>query len=228
MHKIDVEHTQARLAQYEALNKTHIAQQQQQREQESARQQQVDEAARQERLLRAQKIKEEQALEQKEREAEEKAIMAELEKGRNIDEVMAEREKRRKERQAASQQRASEEQHRQRLFEAHLQEPAPTSRAKLSAAELEYAHKETGSDFSGPFATIDDGAAFVEARPAPASMGGLGASGAIGYVDPWLRSEYMSKTAVAQYRAGGYDWQNQVWMRGLLTLSDGLLLRPIP
>ena len=42
VHKIDVEHTLARLAHYEALNKAHIAQHQQQREQESAQQDEAD------------------------------------------------------------------------------------------------------------------------------------------------------------------------------------------
>ena len=102
VHKIDLEHTQTKLAQYEALNKSFIAQQQQQREQESIRQQQLDEASRQERMLRAQKVKEEQELEQREREAEEKAIVTELEKGRSIDDVMQEHEKRRQDRLAAS------------------------------------------------------------------------------------------------------------------------------
>jgi len=137
VHKIDLEHTQTKLAQYEALNKSFIAQQQQQREQESIRQQQLDEASRQERMLRAQKVKEEQELEQREREAEEKAIVTELEKGRSIDDVMQEHEKRRQDRLAASKKRAMEERQRQKLFEERLHEAPVSARPKMSAAELE-------------------------------------------------------------------------------------------
>ena len=32
--------------------------------------------------------------------------------------------------------------------------------------------------------------------------------------------------AAAQYRAGGYDWQRQVWQRALGAACDALALRP--
>ena len=69
VHKIDVEHTLARLAHYEALNKAHIAQHQQQREQESAQQDEADAVARHERMRRAQQVREEQEREQHEQDA---------------------------------------------------------------------------------------------------------------------------------------------------------------
>lgn len=226
VHKIDLEHTQTKLAQYEALNKSFIAQQQQQREQESIRQQQLDEASRQERMLRAQKVKEEQELEQREREAEEKAIVAELEKGRSIDDVMQEHEKRRQDRLAASKKRAMEERQRQKLFEERLHEAPVSARPKMNAAELEYIHQVIQSDYVGPFATLDDGSGLVAVREAPVSLGGIAASGSAGYVDPWLKPEFVTPIASAQNRAGGYDWQHQVWQRGILAVCDGLSLAP--
>ena len=87
VHKIDVEHTLARLAHYEALNKAHIAQHQQQREQESAQQDEADAVARHERMRRAQQVREEQEREQLEQDADEKALVAALEEGRDNDAV---------------------------------------------------------------------------------------------------------------------------------------------
>ena len=60
VNKIDVERTQSRLAQYEALNRSLIAAQQHKRDQESEAQLQQDQEARRERQLRAQRIQAEQ------------------------------------------------------------------------------------------------------------------------------------------------------------------------
>ena len=120
VNKIDLEHTQTRLSQYEALNKSLITQQQQQRDQESLHQQQLDDAAKQERILRAQKVKEERELEQREREADEKEMVSELAKGRDIDDIMLELQKRREERVKAAKQRESAELLRQKHYEEQL------------------------------------------------------------------------------------------------------------
>ena len=149
VHKIDVEHTQARLAHYEALNKAHIAQHQQQREQESAQQDEADAVARQ--------------------------------------------------------------QH----------DAVPTAPRVLSAEAQAYAHEVGQSDYVGAFATLHDGTQLCDARGAPPSAGGLGGSG---YVDPWWRTD---AALGAQFRAGGYDWQHEVWQRGLASLCDGVSLRPM-
>ena len=82
MHKIDVEHTLARLAHYEALNKAHIAQHQQQREQESAQQDEADAFARHERMRRAQQVREEQEREQLEARLEEEKNRAVVRRAR--------------------------------------------------------------------------------------------------------------------------------------------------
>ena len=220
-----MEHTQARLAQYEALHRSAIAQQQQQHEQDSLRQAQLDDAERQERMLRAKKVREEQEREAAERDAEEREMVRELEQGRNIDDVLAERERKREERALASQRREQEEQRRQQQFEARLRAAPAAQRTKLSAAETEYIRAVAQSDFSGPFATLHDGSDLAQARAAPASLGGLGTGD--GYVDPWLKPEWASRTAAAQYRAGGYDWQHQVWQRGLNAVCNGLTLSPL-
>lgn len=220
-----MEHTQARLAQYEALHRSAIAQQQQQHEQDSLRQAQLDDAERQERLLRAQKVREEQERKAAEREAEEREMVQELEKGRSIEDVLAERERKREARALASQHREQEEQRRQQLFEARLHAAPSAARTKLSAGDMEYMRAVAQSDFVGPFATLDDGAGLAQARGAPASLGGLGTGD--GYVDPWLKPEWASRTAATQYRAGGYDWEHQVWQRGLNALCNGLALEPL-
>ena len=199
VHKIDVEHTLARLAHYEALNKAHIAQHQQQREQESAQQDEADAVARHERMRRAQQVREEQEREQLEQDADEKALVAALEEGRV----------------AAAQQRelaaAARQQH----------DAVPTAPRVLSAEAQAYAHEVGQSDYVGAFATLHDGTQLCDARGAPPSAGGLGGSG---YVDPWWRTD---AALGAQFRAGGYDWQHEVWQRGLASLCDGVSLRPM-
>lgn len=215
VHKIDVEHTLARLAHYEALNKAHIAQHQQQREQESAQQDEADAVARHERMRRAQQVREEQEREQLEQDADEKALVAALEEGRDIDDAMREREARREARVAAAQQRelaaAARQQH----------DAVPTAPRVLSAEAQAYAHEVGQSDYVGAFATLHDGTQLCDARGAPPSAGGLGGSG---YVDPWWRTD---AALGAQFRAGGYDWQHEVWQRGLASLCDGVSLRPM-
>lgn len=216
VHKIDVEHTQARLAQYEALNKAHIAQHQQQREQESAQQDQADAVERHERMRRAQQVLEEQEREQHEQDADEKALVAALEQGRDIDDVMRERDARREARAAAAQKR--EQAAARQQCQAAAQ---PTEPRVLSAEAMSYAHEVGQSDYVGAFATIQDGTHLYEARGAPPSIGGLAGSG---YVDPWWRTD---KALGAQFRAGGYDWQHEVWQRGLASLCDSVSLRPM-
>lgn len=216
VHKIDVEHTQARLAHYEALNKAHIAQHQQQREQESAQQDEADAVARHERMRRAQQVREEQEREQHEQDADEKALVAALEEGRDIDDVMHERDARREARVAAAQQRE-----RAAARQQHDAATAPTAPRVLSAEAQSYAHAVGQSDYVGAFATLHDGAHLFDARGAPPSVGGLGGRG---YVDPWWRTDAAQG---AQFRAGGYDWQHEVWQRGLASLCDGVSLRPM-
>lgn len=225
VNKIDLEHTQTRLSQYEALNKSLITQQQQQRDQESLHQQQLDDAAKQERILRAQKVKEERELEQREREADKKEMVSELAKGRDIDDIMLELQKRREERVKAAKQRESAELLRQKHYEEQLNvTPRTLNKTKLSPAEIELIQHVVSSDFRGPFATIHDGSSLSSVRAPPSILGGSATME--GYVDPWLRPELISKGAVLQQRAGGYDWQHQVWQRGLCAISDSLALLP--
>lgn len=225
VNKIDVEHTQQRLAQYEALNKSVIAAHQQQRDQESEQQLQADEEARHERHARAQRVRAEQELEQKQREEDEREIVAELAKGRSTEEVMRDREKRLAMRAREAQKRERDEQQRLAQYEEQLHAKRRAPKTRQTAAEAELIREATRSDFSGPFATIDDGAELAPARAAPPSLGGLGLA-SDGYIDPWLRPELATKDAVSQYRAGGYDWQHQVWQRGLNAACDALALRP--
>lgn len=127
---------------------------------------------------------------------------------------MREREARREARVAAAQQRelaAARQQH----------DAVPTAPRVLSAEAQAYAHEVGQSDYVGAFATLHDGTQLCDARGAPPSAGGLGGSG---YVDPWWRTD---AALGAQFRAGGYDWQHEVWQRGLASLCDGVSLRPM-
>ncbi|WFD00306.1 TFIIH/NER complex subunit [Malassezia yamatoensis] len=226
VNKIDVEQTRHRLAQYEARNKAMIAASQQQREQESDRQLQADEAAKLERHMRAQRVVAEQKLEQEQREEEEKQIVAALAKGATIDEVMQERERRQEDRLRQAQKREKEEQQRLQLYEQQLQDNSrTTTKTRPTGIEAEIIREATRSDYLGAFATISSGADLTTVRAAPPSLGGLGTP-SDGYIDPWLRPEWTSRESAAMFRAGGYDWQHQVWQRALNAGCDALGLWP--
>ena len=223
VHKIDLERTQSRLAQYEALNRSLIAAQQQQRDLESDKQLQLDEAARRERILRAEKVQAEQELERAQREEDEREMVAALAQGRSVEDVMEARQRRAEERRREAERRDEAERRRQEQEEqlaASAQRVA--ERAQVSGAEAELARGNcTSLDYRGPLATIDDGSALADAR-----TGTPPAAPPAGYTDPWLRPELVSKSACAQYRAGGYDWTGQVWRRALNAACDGLGLYP--
>lgn len=227
VNKIDVERTQSRLAQYEALNRSLIAAQQHQRERESEAQLQQDKEARHERQQRAWRIQEEQKREREIAEQDERIVVAELAKGRSVDEVMQERDRRVEERAQEARRREQAERRRQEAAEARRRaiERAEAA-ARPSEADAALQSGNVGArDFSGPLGVVDDGSGLVQVRAAPASFGGLGSSGDEGYIDPWLRPELLSQLASMQYRSGGYDWEH-VWLRGLSSACDGLALRP--
>lgn len=229
MNKIDLERTQSRIAQYEALNKSFIAAQQHERDLESDAQMQLDATARKERQERAERIRAEQELEREHREEDEREMVAELARGLSIEEVMHKREKRVAQRAEQARVRDEDERRRQQLEERRKADAAAahSMQQRNSAVDSELARDNcTSRDFAPPLGTVDDGSALAEVRAAPASIGGLAAN-APGYIDPWLRPELVNKTAVAQYRAGGYDWEGQVWRRGIEALCTGLDLRPV-
>ncbi|WFD36727.1 TFIIH/NER complex subunit [Malassezia cuniculi] len=191
VNKIDVERTQSRLAQYEALNRSLIAAQQHQREQESEAQLLQDQAARRERQLRAKRIQEEQEREREFAEQDEKIVVAELAKGRSVEEVFAERQKRVEERAKEAQRREAAERRRQQAEEQRrlaIEKVEAAARPSVAEAALQ-AGNVAARDFSGPLATVDDGSSLADVRAAPASIGGLGSSSDEGYVDPWLKAE---------------------------------------
>ncbi len=83
-------------------------------------------------------------------------------------------------------------------------------------------------DFEGPLAYLDDASALFDVRKAPTGLGGLeGVRGASGYEDPWLKPAWVSKEQVARYRAGGFDWERQVWTRGIRAACEGLGAAPL-
>lgn len=227
VNKIDVERTQSRLAQYEALNRSLIAAQQHKRDQESEAQLQQDQEARRERQLRAQRIQAEQERERELAEQDEQIVVSELAKGRSVDEVFHERAKRVENRTKEAQRREAAERRRQQAAEERrLAAERAEAAARPSAAEAALQSSNVAArDFSGPLATIDDGTALANVRAAPASMGGMGSSADEAYVDPWLKSELLGRLACMQFRSGGYDWE-QVWLRGISNICDGLALWP--
>ncbi|PKI86020.1 Tfb3p [Malassezia vespertilionis] len=196
VNKVDVEHTQARLAQYEALNKAQIAAHLQFREQESQRQHQADEAAKQERQMRTKRVMEEQEREQAARDADEKEMMAMLTNGTSIEEVVKERQRRIDKRAKEAALREEKEQTRMQQYEEALQKRV-APRTTYTPLETEYIRKVLASDFCGPFATLRDGSDLCTVRNTPAKLGGLGGDG---YVDPWLRPELVDASAVMAAR----------------------------
>ena len=139
VNKVDVEHTQQRLAQYEARNKAVIAAHQQQREHESEQQLQADEEARHERQVRAQRVLAEQKLEQEQREEDEREMVAALATGRSIEDVMRDRAKRLEARARDAQKRERAEQQRLQEYERERQarrNAAPKPRQTAAEAEV--------------------------------------------------------------------------------------------
>ena len=83
-------------------------------------------------------------------------------------------------------------------------------------------------DFEGPLAYLDDASALFDVRKAPTALGGLeGVKGAAGYEDPWLKPAWVTKEQIARYRAGGFDWERQVWTRGIRAACEGIGAAPL-
>lgn len=235
IHEIDLPRTNAKLEQYEAAHRSTIASSANISQQESDRQARVDEEEKQAKKARAERVRQQEEAEREEREKERLEMMRELEKGGDPDELLAQQRKKRLEREE-----------RQRLLDletARREKEAAQASANGGAGGADAADRRPWSldmilDFEGPLAYLDDASALFSVRKVPTALGGLeGVKGAAGYEDPWLTPAWVTKEQIARYRAGGFDWERQVWTRGIRAacecigaapLSDDGVDQPVP
>ncbi|SPO20355.1 related to TFB3 - TFIIH subunit (transcription/repair factor) [Ustilago trichophora] len=223
IHEIDLPRTNAKLEQYQAAHRSAIASSAHISQQESDRQARVDEEEKLAKKARADRLRQEEELEREEREKERLEMMRELEQGADPDEILEKQRQRRKERE--ERQRIQELEARRREKEA--------AQASANGAGADTADRRPWSldmilDFEGPLAYLDDASALFDVRKAPTALGGLeGVKGAAGYEDPWLKPTWVTKEQIARYRAGGFDWERQVWTRGLRAACEGIGAAPL-
>lgn len=225
IHEIDVERTQAKLEQYQAAHRSAIANSAQQSAQESEKQLRIDEEAREAKKARAERLRLEEEREKAERERERLELVRELERGGDPDGIMEKRRKRQQEREERM--RLQEIEAKRREKEAMQAAAAGPSGDALDRRPWSV---DMILDFEGPLATLDDASSLFETRRAPASIGGLegvvARPGVAGYEDPWIKPAWMAKDQIARYRAGGYDWEGQVWTRGIRAACEGIGVAP--
>lgn len=225
IHEIDLPRTNAKLEQYQAAHRSAIASSANISQQESDRQARVDEEEKQAKKARAERLRKQEEAEREEREKDRLEMMRELEKGADPDEVLQKQRKRRQEREE-----------RQRLLDletARREKEAAQSSANGGGGGADAVDRRPWSldmilDFEGPLAYLDDASALFQVRKAPTALGGLeGVKGAAGYEDPWLTPAWVTKEQVARYRAGGFDWERQVWTRGIRAACEGIGTAPL-
>lgn len=225
IHEIDLPRTNAKLEQYQAAHRSAIASSANISQQESDRQARADEEEKQAKKARAERVRQQEEAEREEREKERLEMMRELEKGADPDEIMEKQRRRRLERQ--------EKQRLQELEAARREKEAAQASANGGSGAADAADRRPWSldmllDFQGPLAYLDDASALFEVRKTPAALGGLeGVKGATGYEDPWLSASWVTKEQIARYRAGGYDWERQVWTRGIRAACECIGAAPL-
>lgn len=223
IHEFDLPRTNAKLEQYQAAHRSAIASSAHISQQESDRQARVDEEEKLAKKARAERLRQEEELEREEREKERLEMMRELEQGADPDKILEKQRKRRKERE--------ERQRIQELEARRREKEAAQASANGSGADTVDRRPWTLDmilDFEGPLANLDDASALFDVRKAPTALGGLeGVKGAAGYEDPWLKPAWVTKEQIARYRAGGFDWERQVWTRGLRAACEGIGAAPL-
>ncbi|SAM59777.1 related to TFB3-TFIIH subunit (transcription/repair factor) [Ustilago bromivora] len=224
IHEIDLPRTNAKLEQYQAAHRSAIASSANISQQESDRQARVDEEEKAAKKARAERLRKEEEQEREEREKERLEMMRELEKGADPDEVLEKQRKRRQER---------EERQRLQDLEARRREKEAAQAQSSGSAGGDSTDRRPWSldmllDFEGPLAYLDDASALFDVRKAPTALGGLeGFKGASGYEDPWLKPAWITKEMIARYRAGGFDWERQVWTREIRAACEGIGAAPL-
>ncbi|PWY97536.1 CDK-activating kinase assembly factor [Testicularia cyperi] len=226
IHEIDLPRTNAKLEQYQAAHRSAIANSANLSQQESDKQAKADEDARAAKKQRAERLRLEGERDREERERERVEIVKELERGGDPDVVLQKQRKRREEREERL--RLQELEERRREKEAAQAATRAAAGAGGDALDRRPWSLDMILDFEGPLAALDDGSGLFEVRKAPAALGGLeGVRGAQGYEDPWLKQPWITKEEVTRYRAGGFDWERQVWCRGLRTACQAIGAAPL-
>lgn len=224
IHEIDLPRTNAKFEHYQAAHRSAIASSAHVTQQESDRQARLDEEEKLQRKARAERLRKEEEREREEREQERLEMMRELERGADPDEVLEKQRKRRLER---------EERQRIQELEARRREKEAAQASANDGNGGDAIDRRPWSldmilDFEGPLAYLDDASALFDVRKAPTALGGLeGVKGASGYEDPWLKPAWVTKEHIAKYRAGGFDWERQVWTRGIRAACEGIGAAPL-
>ncbi|KAJ1030033.1 hypothetical protein NDA16_000946 [Ustilago loliicola] len=224
IHEIDLPRTNAKLEQYQAAHRSAIASSANISQQESDRQARLDEEEKAAKKARAERLRKEEELEREEREKERLEMMRELETGADPDEVLEKQRKRRQER---------EEKKRLQDLEARRREKEAAQAQANGGGGGDAIDRRPWSldmllDFEGPLAYLDDASALFDVRKASTALGSLeGVKGASGYEDPWLKPAWITKEMIARYRAGGFDWERQVWTRGIRAACEGIGAAPL-
>ncbi|SNX84066.1 related to TFB3 - TFIIH subunit (transcription/repair factor) [Melanopsichium pennsylvanicum] len=224
IHEIDLPRTNAKLEQYQAAHRTAIASSAHISQQESDRQARLDEEEKQAKKARSERLRKEEVVEREEREKERVEMMRELERGADPEEVLEKQRKRRQEREMR--QRIQEVEARRR--EKEVAQASANGENGAGATDRRPWSLDTILDFEGPLAYLDDASALFDVRKAPTALGGLeGVKGAAGYEDPWLKPTWVTKEMISRYRAGGFDWERQVWTRGIRAACEGIGAAPL-
>ena len=225
IHEIDLPRTNAKLEQYQAAHRSAIASSAHISQQESDRQARLDEEDKLARKARAERLRKQEELEREEREKERLEMMRELEQGADPDDILDKQRRRRQERE--ERQRLQDLEARRREKEA-TQSSASGGNGGADTAGRRLWSLDMLLDFEGPLAYLDDASALFDVRRTPTALGGLeGVKGASGYEDPWLKPAWLTKEQIARYRAGGFDWERQVWTRGIRAACQGIGAGPL-
>ncbi|KAN0060215.1 TFIIH/NER complex subunit [Thecaphora frezii] len=225
IHEVDLARTQARLEQYQAAHRSAIASSSQQTVAESERQAKLDEEEREAKRARAERLRLLEERERQDRQRERLEIVRELERGGDPDAVMERQRKRQLERDHRL--RLEEQEARRREKQAALAASSSNGLGADAAANRPWS-LEMLWDFEGSLATLDDAEALFELRKVPTAMGGLEGvpqRQGVGYEDPALKPQWMSKEAIARYRAGGYEWSG-VWGREVRAACEAIGVAP--
>ncbi|GAC73903.1 predicted E3 ubiquitin ligase [Moesziomyces antarcticus T-34] len=225
IHEIDLPRTNAKLEQYQAAHRSAIASSANLSQQESDRQARMDEQEKLAKKARADRLRQEEEKEREERERERIEMMRQLEGGGDPEEILEKQRQKRQERE--ERQRLQELESRRREKEA-AQAAANGAGGAGDTVDRRPWSVDMLLDFEGPLAYLDDASALFDVRKAPTALGGLeGVRGVSGYEDPWLKPAWITKDMIARYRAGGFDWERQVWTRGLSAACQGIGASPL-
>lgn len=246
IHNIDVPQTEARIAAYQTSNKSLIQANVRSQAAESDAQRARDEAVKSLRVARAARRREREERDRREREMDERNVVDALagRGGIDVDAVLKKKQDNERQREARmeSEERAEEDEMRRRELALGNSVGSGKNGASATSSTKQSADtnitKSNGSgwplpfsvdmllDFEGPLASLDDASALIDVAAAPASLGGITASGqGTGYDDPWI-VKLPDKDESARLRAAAFDWR-LAWERDIRSAVDSIGVAPL-